>query len=206
MQTTWEDIEEHESGLGFDNLSLEDFRQDLLEELQKDEDYYRKMPKGVYTGFEKKTDLCSTEGIIALLGFPSKPPKAVEHEYSTYDLIYINKQGEQILLNQKEVLDALSEHKEEEERFVPDNIEKGEPSAIAELVSALKSWLDSQATEEKVLEDGTVKKRAGSETKDILAKLKTGDSKAVKRVKANISVSDKYQLQNFDLITWFLVS
>ena len=205
MQTTWEDIEEHESGLGFDNLSLEDFRQDLLEELQRDEEFYRKMPKGVYTGFKKSTDLCSTEGIIALLGFPSKPPKAVDHEYRTYDLIYIDKRGKQVLLNQKEVLDALSEHKDEE-RFVPDSIEKGEPSAIAALVSALKGWLDSQATEEEVLEDGTVKKRAGSETKDILAKLKTGDSKAVNRVKDNISVSDKYRLQNFDLITWFLVN
>jgi superfamily II DNA/RNA helicase len=205
MQTTWEDIEEHESGLGFDNLSLEDFRQDLLEELQRDEDFYRKMPKGVYTGFRKNSDLCSTEGIIALLGFPSKPPKAVDHEYRTYDLIYIDKKGKQVLLNQKEVLDALAEHKEEE-RFVPNSIEKGEPSAIAELVSALKGWLGSQATEEEVLEDGTVKKRAGRETKDILAKLKTGDSKAVNRVKDNISVSDKYRLQNFDLITWFLVS
>ncbi|MBD3345707.1 MAG: hypothetical protein GF401_11660 [Chitinivibrionales bacterium] len=144
MQTTWEDIEEHESGLGFNNLSFEDFRQDLLEELQRDEEFYRKMPKRVYTGFNKNTDLCSTDGIIALLGFPSKPPKAVDHEYRTYDLKYIDKQGKQVLLNQKEVL-----------------------------------------------EDGTVKKRAGSETKDILAKLKTGDSKAVNRVKDNISVSDK---------------
>ena len=205
MQTTWDDIEEHEAGLGFDNLSLEDFRQDLLEELQRDETFYKNMPKGVYTGFHGNRNLCKDEGIIALLGFPSKPPKAIEHEYNTYDLIYIDKQGKQVLLNQKEVLDVLSEHKNEE-RVVLDEIERGEQKAIADLVDSLKNWLKSQATEEVILADGTVKIRAGIETRDILAKLKTGDSKTVRRVKDNIKVSDKYQLQNFDLVTWFIVS
>ena len=120
-------------------------------------------------------------------------------------MIYINKNGKQVLLNQKEVLDALAQHKEES-RFVPDAIEKGQESAISELVDSMKKWLESQSTEEDVQEDGTVKKRAGAETKDILAKLKTGDSSAVKRVKMNISVNDKYKLHNFDLITWFIVS
>lgn len=205
MQTSWDEIEEHDSGLGFDNLSLENFRQDLLEEWNANKGYYEKMPKGVYTGFQAKKSICPESGIIALLGYPSKPPKTLTHEYQTYDLIYINKNGKQVLLNQKEVLDALAQHKEES-RFVPDVIEKGEESAISELVESMKKWLESQSIEEDVQEDGTVKKRAGIETKDILAKLKTGDSSAVKRVKKNISVSDKYKLQNFDLITWFVVS
>lgn len=102
-------------------------------------------------------------------------------------------------------MDALSQHKEQS-RFVPDAIEKGEENAIGELVNTLKKWLDAQSTEEEILADGTVKKRAGSETKDILSKLKTGDSAALSRVKQNISMSEKYQLQNFDLITWFLVN
>ncbi|MEI7590415.1 MAG: C-terminal helicase domain-containing protein, partial [Deltaproteobacteria bacterium] len=205
MQTSWDEIEGHESGLGFDNLSLEDFRQDLLAELQKDEKFYQKMPKGVYTGFVADTSICPQKGIVALLGFPAKPPKALNHEYGTYDLIYINKEGKQVLLNQKEVLDALSQHKDKA-RFVPEAIEKGEEAAIAELVSTLKKWLEAQSTEEEVLADGTVKKRAGSETIDILSKLKTGDSAALSRVKQNISVSNKYQPENFDLITWFLVN
>ncbi|QII09432.1 hypothetical protein KsCSTR_00530 [Candidatus Kuenenia stuttgartiensis] len=205
MQTSWDDIEGHESGLGFDNLSLEDFRQDLLAELQKDENFYKRMPKGVYTGFKADKSICPENGIIALLGFPAKPPKALSYEYQTYDLIYIDKEGKQVLLNQKEVLDALSLHKEES-RFVPEAIEKGEEEAIGGLVNTLKKWLEAQSTEEEILEDGTVKKRAGSETKDILSKLKTGDSLTLTRVKQNISVSEKYQLQNFDLITWFLVN
>lgn len=204
MQTSWDDIEEHDAGLGFDNLSLEDFRQDLLEELQRDEKYYKNMPKGVYTGFKANDSICSESGIIALLGYPAKPPKKLNHEYQTYDLIYINKNGDQILLNQKEVLDALSQHKDEP-RFVSDNIEKGEESAIAELVKSMKSWLDSRSTEEEVLDDGTIKKRAGAETQDILSKLKTGERSAINSIKENTSVSEKYSLQNFDLITWFLV-
>jgi hypothetical protein len=70
----------------------------------------------------------------------------------------------------------------------------------------MKKWLDSQSTETEIQEDGSIKKRAGAETKNILAKLKTGDNLAIKRVKENKSVTDKYTLQNFDLITWFLVS
>ncbi|MBF0205215.1 MAG: SWF/SNF helicase family protein [Desulfamplus sp.] len=205
MQTSWDEIEKNDAGLGFDNLSLEDFRQDLLEELQKDEKYYKKMPKGVYTGFKANQSVCPETGIIALLGYPSKPPKVLNHEYQIYDLIYINKNGKQVLLNQKEVLDALSQHRKES-RFVPEKIERGEESAIKELVNAMRKWLDSQSGEEDIQNDGSIKKRAGAETKDILAKLKTGDSFAVERVKKNTRASEKYRLQNFDLITWFLVN
>lgn len=205
MQTSWDEIEKNDAGLGFDNLSLEDFRQDLLEEFQKDEKYYKKMPKGVYTGFKANQSVCPETGIIALLGYPSKPPKVLNHEYHIYDLIYINKNGKQVLLNQKEVLDALSGHKGEP-RFVPDKIERGESSAIKKLVDAIRNWIDSQSSEEDIQENGSIKKRAGAETKDILAKLKIGDSSAVERVKKNTSASEKYKLQNFDLITWFLVN
>ena len=73
-------------------------------------------------------------------------------------------------------------------------------------MKAVKNWLTSQAVEEEKQEDGTMKKRMGKEAKDIVAKLKSGDSSAIKKVKQNIKVSDKYKADNFDLITWFLVS
>ena len=129
----------------------------------------------------------------------------INHYFYEYDLIYINKKGKQVLLNQKEVLDVLSQNKKKS-RFVPEEIERGEEVAIKKLVTSLKNWLDSQSCEEEIQEDGTVKKRAGAETKDILSKLKEGDRSAVKRLKKNTIVNDKYKLQNFDLITWFLVN
>ena len=205
MQTSWDDIENNQSALGFDNLSLEDYRQDLLAEMKKHAEYYKNMPKGVYTGFKADKTICAKAGLIALLGFPVRPSKALDHKYQTYDLIYIDMDGRPVLLNQKDVLEALSNHKNYE-RFIPDAVESGEEAAIQKLVSAINHWISSRAAEEELQADGSVKKRAGAETKDILAKLKSGDSSAVQRIKQNIKVSDKYQSNNFDLITWFLVN
>ena len=205
MQTSWEDIEISEQGLGFDDLSLERYRQDLLEELKADQKKYEQMPRGVYTGFKAEKEVCPDNGIIALLGYPARPPKAAEHQYQTYDLIYIDMNGNPVLLNQKEVLDALDTHKEKS-RYVPEAVEKGEEQAIEELVNSVNTWLRKQAVEEEQQEDGTVKTRMGSKAKDLLSKIKSGDNAAIKRVKQNIKVDDKYKPDNFDLITWFLVS
>jgi len=205
MQTSWDDIEVSEHGLGFDDLSLERYRQDLLAEIQQTEKKYQQMPKGVYTGFKADKSICPDEGIIALLGYPAKPPEIQDHQYQSYDLIYINMHGESVLLNQKEVLDALDRHKEKE-RYVHLQVDKGEDGAIQSLVDAIKSWLSSQAVEEEKQKDGSTKKRMGKEAKDMLAKLKSGDASAIKKVKQNIKVSDKYKADNFDLIVWFLVS
>ena len=204
MQVTFDDLDGNET-FGFDDLSLERYRQDLLEEFNKDKAKYLRMPKGVYTGFKADTSVCSENGLIALLGYPARPAKSPEHEYKVFDLIYINKQGKLVLLNQKDVLDALTHHKDKD-RFVPDEIDKGDDAAIHELVSAIKSWLDSQASEEQVQEDGTTKKVMGTEAKDLLSKLRKGDKNALSRVKQNVKVDEKFQLDNFDLITWFLVT
>lgn len=205
MQTTMEDIEVNNENMGFDKLSLEDFRQDLLEELNKQHNYYNNMPKGVYTGFKANKTVCPENGLIAFLGYPAKPPKATEHNYKSYELIYINAYGKEVVSNQKEVLNALSDHKDMA-RFVDEKIDKGDQDVIEKLQESLKQWMITQAGEEEMLEDGTITKRAGKETKDLLKCLKTGDSNAIKRVKENVSSSEKYQLKNFDLIAWFLVS
>lgn len=204
MQVTFDDLDGGET-FGFDDLSLERYRQDLLEEFNKDKAKYLRMPKGVYTGFKAETTVCGENGLIALLGYPARPAKATQHEYKVFDIIYINKLGKLVLLNQKDVLDALTHHKDKD-RFVPDAIDKGEDAAIQGLVNALKAWLDSQAAEEQVQEDGSTKKVMGTEAKDLLSKLRKGDKDALLRVKQNIKVDEKFQLDNFDLITWFLVT
>jgi len=204
MQVTFDDLDGQDT-FGFDDLSLERYRQGLLEEFNKDKAKYLKMPKGIYTGFNADKSICNENGLIALLGFPSKLPKTINHEYKVFDLIYIDKKGKQVLLNQKEVLDALTHHKDKD-RFVPESIDKGDEIAIQELVSALKAWLDNQAVDEQIMEDGTVKKVMGTEAKDLLSKLRKGDKNALSRVKQNIKVEEKFQLDNFDLIIWFLVT
>jgi len=140
-----------------------------------------------------------------LLGYPAKPTKKKDHEYKVFDLIYIDMKGKLILLNQKDVLDALTYHKEAD-RYVPPKVDKGDEAAINELVNAMKLWLDNQTTEEKKQEDGSTKKIMGKEAKDVLAKLRHGGKKAIDRIKQNVKVSDKYKLDNFDLIAWFLIN
>lgn len=204
MKTTFDDLE-GEKAFGFDDLSLEGYRQDLVEEFNRDKAKYQKMPKGVYTGFKADSAICAENGLIAVLGYPAKAPKSPQHEYTKYNLIYINSEGKSVLLNQKEILDALTLHKEKD-RFVPEKIDSGDEEAIQDLAGSLKSWLESQAVEEVAQEDGTTKKQMGIEAKNILAKLRKGDKDAVSKVKQNIKVEEKFQMENFDLITWFLVT
>ena len=65
----------------------------MLEELKANQKKYEQMPKGVYTGFKTEKEVCPDDGIIALLGYPARPSKATEHQYQTYDLIYIDMNG-----------------------------------------------------------------------------------------------------------------
>jgi hypothetical protein len=118
--------------------------------------------------------------------------------------LYLNEKGEQVLLNQREVLDALAAHKDEE-RNVPPEIDKGEPKAIAHLHNVLQQWIKKQTVEEEVQEDGSVKERMGKAGLDLLSKLKTGQKSAVETIKDE-KLSDKYKKDNLDLITWFVVS
>ncbi|MCK5269041.1 MAG: helicase, partial [Spirochaetes bacterium] len=205
MQTSWDDIEVSDQGLGFEDLSLESFRQDLNAELNLTRDKYDKMPKGVYTGFKKDYEICRKDGIIALLGYPARPSGVKEFTYSSHDLIYIDKEGSSVLLNQKEVLDALAKHKDKD-RFVPQAVDNGEEKAIRSLSDSIKTWLKKQELDEVKDENGNTKTKMGKSAKDVLNKLKVGDISAVKRLKENIKVEDKFQIDNFDLIVWFLVN
>lgn len=204
MEISMEDLDGAES-FGFDDLSLEQYRQELLAEFNKDKAKYIKMPKGVYSGFKADINICQKEGIIALLGYPAKPYKVKDYNYQSFDFIYIDKQGERVLANQKEVLDAITFHKDFE-RFVPEEIEKGFEKDIATYVKALKNYLQSQAVDIQIDEQGNEVKTMGKEAKDVLAKLRKGDKIALKRLKENKKVEDKYQMDQFDLITWFIIS
>jgi len=206
METTFEDIEINDQNLGFDNLSLDSFRQDLLDEINSKTEDYETMPKGVYSGFQIISENKSVKnGMITLLGYPSKPPKSKNHIYKKYDLVFIDKAGKQILDNQKEVFEFLKRHKDNI-RFVPDKVDKGDEETITSLVNSLKKYLNSQISEEKLLEDGTVKKVMGKEGLDILDKLKYGNRSAIDRVKENNTINEKFDPKNVDLIAWVLVN
>ena len=110
-----------------------------------------------------------------------------------------------VLNNQKEVLDFLTVNKDQE-RFVPDVVDRGEPVVIAELVSALKTWLSSQAVQTEVMEDGSTKQTMGTATRDLLGKIKKGNQMALDFIKQDGNVEQKFQVDKFDLVAWVLVS
>jgi len=205
MQTSWDDIEISQQGFGFDDLSLETYRQELLSELKNREDFYKAMPNGIYTGFIAQPEVCPQQGIIALLGYPTKPINDNSFRYKGYELIYVDENGKAVFLNQKEVLDALAKHKDEA-RFVPKEIDQGEPEAIEKLATALSTWLKSQAMEEEIQDDGTVKQKMGKAAIDIINKLKSGSKTAIEKLKTEGTATQKFSTDNFDLITWFIVS
>jgi superfamily II DNA or RNA helicase len=205
MLITWDDIESNDQSLGFDSLSLERYRQDLLAEFNRDKDKYRQMPKGVYSGFLGDIATGDREGIVALLGYPAKPSKQLDHQYEVFDLIYIDKLGKLVLNNQKEVLDFLTVNKDQE-RFVPDVVDRGDEGAISELVNALKTWLSSQAVQTEVMEDGTIKETMGKASRELLGMLKKGDKMALGTIKQNTKIDEKFQADKFDLVAWVLVN
>jgi len=203
MQTTWDDIETGEQTFGFNDLSLEVFRQDLLDEIRKRENEYKFMPNGVYTGFKANENTCSENGIVAILGYPSKKNGNIkEFKYQNYDLIFVNNDGSGILMNQKEILDFLSIHKNNE-RKVPENIDKGEPETLLKLSQSIKNWLQKQSQEVEIMPDGTEKITMGKSAKDVLNKLKYGDKSALDKLKQNKTDKEVYLADNFDLIAWF---
>ena len=205
METTLDDLEEETENLGMDDLSLEKYRQLLYEELEKSKDVYRNMPRGVYSGFTNGKGDMDKQGLVALLGYPARVSNKPSHTYKEFELIYVDQQGNPLLMNQKEVLEGLTESKDNE-RFIPDDIDKGEPEALSKLQNAISNWLEKQAVEETEMEDGSTQKRMGSEAKDILQKMKHGDKKAMETVKSDQKLSDKYKAENYDLIAWYVIS
>ena len=206
MQVSWDDIEVGEEQFGFDDLSLEKFRQDLLAELKRQQDFYKRMPRGVYSGFIRNPEILPQDGIIALLGYPAKKTGHDDSRYQKYEVVYSDMQGSTVLVNQKEILELLSQEiKDNPPRELPDGIDSGEPEEIEKLSFALRSWVRKQAVEEEVQEDGTIKEKMGSSLKDRLKRLKDGDKSAVEEIKNADKAETQFQTDNYDLIVWLIV-
>jgi len=205
MQSNWEDVETNEQELGFDKFSLENFRQDLLGELSEDEEKYLNMPKGIFTGFIGSSDICPQEGIIALLGYPAHKPGDDNHTYQSYDLIYIDREGNDVLHNPKDVLEALAKHKDNA-RMVPKGLDRGDPHELTVWANALRNWLHNQTVTEVQDENGETRQHAGSATMDLITEIQQGDRPGQTTLKHGESFEDRYKEHNVDLILWFAVT
>ncbi len=186
LDVSWDDIEDSDNALGYSDLSLEQFRVDLFEEMQKKNDFYMNIPKGVFTGFIKDETAETSIELVALL----KNRKNDELE-----LIYIDKSGKTLAKNHKEALEFLAIYKNNT-REVPPSIEKGNTTDIRELQEMLYTWIKSLSSN-----DGN----AGTKTVDALNSLKIGKKEVIQKMKKNQTVEEEFDIDNYDLIVWFVV-
>jgi ERCC4-related helicase len=204
METTMQDID-GEQTLGFDDFSFDNYRQLLQNMLNQKKKEFQNMPNGVFSGIKIENNKEMQPGIISLLGYPAQKKYNPETSYLSYELIYIDLQGNQISNNQKVILEQL--HKNYTlPRVIDPKIESGETEAIEQLSNALKIWINNQAKTEIELEDGTTKIVISNAVLDQLNSLKTNPKKTLEKLKMEGNVSKKFNFDNFDLITWLIIS
>ncbi len=207
LEKSFDDIENNESSISFDVLSLEAFRQDLSLKLDNQQSHeIENMPKAIYSGIVKNNNWLTQKGIVALIGYPSKPAGVRNFNYSNFDLIYIDKQGNQILNNQKEILNGLMFAKNQarnDEGLKP--FDEGNTSEIEIFKSAIKSWLTSQTSQTIETKEGELFEVAGQDDLKLLKDLKKGKKSAKQEIKQGIAGSQKHDANNCDLIVWLYV-
>lgn len=188
------DIESPQT-LSLKDFSFETYRQDLLDYYEQQQDFYRKMPNGVFSGFRNQspdfTDL--PDCLIALVGYPKKPEGKKEHTYSELYIMCqpIDADPDWKEVNKADVLEFLRKNKKTE-RNVPGWITENDAERVSRLSEVLRQWMLTKAPRQALK---NIKNKLGSKN----IRNTTADGKQQLQ-------EDKFQLQNFDLIVWEYVS
>jgi len=197
LQITWDDVETGDDTLGLNDLSLEQFRQELFEFFKKNEEFFKKIPNGVFTGFRfipNRKWQAMPDSIVAVLGYPKRPDETLDHVYDEIHLLHQNiedgKSNKLVLSNNQEILTLLRNHKLEA-RYVPKTIDKGDKVVLDKLADAVGTWVKAQATPVAVHQ---------------IQDLFTGDVTPKKISPEQKKLEEKFKAENFDLINWFVIS
>lgn len=200
LQVTWEDVETSDDTLGLDDLSLEQFRQELFEFFKKNEDFFKKIPNGVFTGFKFKPSKKLPEmsdSIVAVMGYPRRPDDSTaDHTYSEIILFqqasaFSERQvNPKVLQNSREILTMIRNHKNQP-RYVPSAVDRGDEAVIKALSDSIRKWTVDQ-----------VPIVAGNQIQDLFS----GQLEPQKLTGSDKKLEEKYRLENFDLINWFVIS
>ena len=204
MQDSIEELETEKS-FGFDDLSLEMYRQDLALELENRLNYYLQLPNGIFSGvaFAEAIENEQKEGIIALLGSPIRKAKQ-KKAYQQLKLVYVDAQGKEILINEKEILHYLSQQKNAP-RYGCEKLDIGDQEEVKHYTNALAQWFEHQQAHTVVDEGENEQKVASTQSVNLLKNMLKGKKEAIKEVKTNEKASEKYDKNNWDLITWLIV-
>jgi len=204
MEISLEDLD-GEKSIGFDDFSFDNYRQLLQNMLNQKKKEFENMPNGVFSGIKIETENEMQPGIIALLGYPAQKQNNPDFNYLSHELVYIDIDGNQISNNQKIILEQLNQY-HTLPRFVDSKIESGNNEAIEKLSNSLKSWINKQAKAEIELEDGSKKEVMSQAALDFVGKLKVNPKLSLEQLKKEGNISEKYDFNNFDLITWLIIS
>lgn len=195
LQITWDDIEVNDETLGLNDLSLEQFRQELFEFFKKNEEFFKNIPNGVFTGFKFKPNEKwkeSPNSIVAVLGYPRRPDEVTNHHYKEIYLLHqsIDNNKDVLINNNQEILSLLRYHKFES-RYVPEKIENADKDIIKKLSDSVANWIMSQAMPVAV-----------NQIQDLFSGYITPKNISPEQKK----LEDKFKPENFDLINWFIIS
>lgn len=186
------DIESPQT-LSLKDFSFETYRQDLVEYYERQQDFYRRMPNGVFSGFRNMSETYPDmpEALIALVGYPKKPEGKKDHQYTELYLLCQPVDAEPTFqeINKADVLEFLRQNKKAD-RFVPDWITDNDTERIEKLSSVLKHWMDEKM-------------------KEVSYAIMRNPRKYLKAANEGIAaqpLNERYKIENFDLIVWEYVS
>ncbi len=196
LQVTWDDIETNDETLGLNDLSMEQFRQELFEFFKKNEEFFKKIPNGVYTGFKFRPNRKWKEipnSVVAVLGYPNRPDEAPNHVYREILLLHqpLDHPSKGVVLTNTQEILALLRHHKLEVRYVPKEVEHADDEMIKQLSQAVSRWVKAQAAPVAV-----------NQIQDLFS----GDLAGRKISAEQKKLEDKFKPGNFDLINWFVIS
>ena len=178
--------------VGLQDFSLEVFRQDLAGFYEKNREFFRRMPSGVFSGFRLATDAFPNvpESLVAVLGYPRRPAGGAKKPYQKLYLV-LQPAGaapaEWKELSTGAILDLLRKNKGAATEL-PDWILKNDADRLASLSATLKGWVAG--------------KKPAEAKKAVLGVL----SGTAKPKPDAPKVEDVFKPENFDLIAWEYVS
>lgn len=197
MTQSIEDIEDSKS-FGFSDLTLDVFRQELTASIRLDAKKWERIPKGSFSGFKIiNNDLCPTNGVIALMGYPARNKTNMSHAFKTFKVLYLDEQGNLVDDSQIKTLTALSTHFKEK-RNVPILVDKRDINELNKYCSMFETYFTNLNNSES---DDNMRVKVEN-----IKDLKSGS--IINKVKENNSENGLEELlkkENFELIAWMIV-
>lgn len=200
MQETWDGIDTPPDAFGLNNLSMEIFRQELLEELARHKNEYETMPLGVFSGIrldpaalEKITVPMPAPGLAALLAYPRRPEGVASHQYQEFYLMAGADDPTCHRLTHMDILQLLRAHKgtnSEADRVVSPELEKADPVATARM----RRWIEEWHTPKR----DQVQQQALNDLFSATASVKEIDKAA--------NASTRIALDQLDLVAWMEIN